>query len=326
MAWRDRTREFMRYRTALKPATDGYMSSDGEALLSDDEESPPTDVRVSLPPEWVDDVEATKDMMENIRTKLRHLSTLHSKHVNTPDFENEAEEERAIEIETSEITSMFHQCQKRLQVIGRKGKAGGSPQQATMAKNIMRSIAGDLQSMSQTFRKSQGQYLRAIKGREEKRKGYGFAAEMEAVGVETADDDFLELDTGFTESQQTQLRDNTAVIMQREQEITNIVRSINELSTIFRDLAELVADQGTVLDRIDYNLEHAERKVEAGRVELEKADKYHKSASKKYLIILLILVIVGMIFAFMIRNRARKQNATTTPMPTTLTPPTPAPM
>lgn len=41
----------------------------------------------------------------------------------------------------------------------------------------------------------------------------------------------------------------------RDQEIQHIARSIEELSQIFKELAVLVIDQGTVLDRIDFNME-----------------------------------------------------------------------
>ncbi len=34
-----------------------------------------------------------------------------------------------------------------------------------------------------------------------------------------------------------------------------LAKSIEELSVIFKELAVLVIDQGTVLDRIDYNME-----------------------------------------------------------------------
>lgn len=33
------------------------------------------------------------------------------------------------------------------------------------------------------------------------------------------------------------------------------VKSIEDLSTIFKELAVLVIDQGTILDRIDFNME-----------------------------------------------------------------------
>jgi len=44
-------------------------------------------------------------------------------------------------------------------------------------------------------------------------------------------------------------------VAKRDHEINSIVESIEELSQIFKELAVLVIDQGTVLDRIDYNME-----------------------------------------------------------------------
>jgi syntaxin 16 len=41
----------------------------------------------------------------------------------------------------------------------------------------------------------------------------------------------------------------------RDVEIQQIAKSIEELSQIFKELAVLVIDQGTILDRIDFNME-----------------------------------------------------------------------
>eukprot|EP01147_Barroeca_monosierra_P004043 gene4043-6469_t len=197
---------------------------------------------------------------------------------------------------------MFHQCQKVIQNIGRKGKLSGSSQEMRITNNVMKSIAGELQDLSQSFRKSQGIYLKKMRGREEKEKGYGFSAELEEMGMDDYEED-VTFDLGFTEQQQQALRDNTAQISKREEEITSIVKSINDLSLIFKDLAQLVVDQGTILDRIDYNLELTERRIVSGRQELEQGQKYQKSAAKKYIIILLVLVVVALIFALILRGR-----------------------
>lgn len=58
--------------------------------------------------------------------------------------------------------------------------------------------------------------------------------------------------------------------MQREEAIRQIARSINELASIFKDLSVLVIEQGTILDRIDYNLEQTEHNVERAISELGK--------------------------------------------------------
>ena len=110
----------------------------------------PNDLTLSLPPEWVDDVDAVrpvlppsprprvaprrlvapfalssdttlppntlrahaplqaKEMITTIEGKIKELNKMHDKHINTPDFDEQAEEERAIEILTSEITSVRH--------------------------------------------------------------------------------------------------------------------------------------------------------------------------------------------------------------------------
>ncbi|EGD83020.1 hypothetical protein PTSG_03656 [Salpingoeca rosetta] len=304
MAYRDRTREFVRRRNARSSRGAGshvQPINDRDALLSEDEDSPQT--TVSLPPEWVDDVEEAREMINTIRTRIKELNQMHNQHINTPNFDEHAEEERKIEIATSEITGMFHRCQKTIQNIGRKGKASGSTQEARVTQNVMRSIAGELQELSQSFRKGQGLYLKRMRGREAKEKDYGFTDELMEMGVDDDEEEDITFDTGFTDTQQQQLRDNTAQIAQREQEITNIVKSINDLALIFKDLAELVVDQGTILDRIDYNLELTERRVESGRRELEQGQKYQKSAAKKYVIILLVLIVVAMLFALILKGK-----------------------
>lgn len=59
-------------------------------------------------------------------------------------------------------------------------------------------------------------------------------------------------------------------VEQREKEILQIARSINDLAVVFKDLAFLVTEQGTILDRIDFNIEHVKHDVEDGVDNLNK--------------------------------------------------------
>ena len=43
----------------------------------------------------------------------------------------------------------------------------------------------------------------------------------------------------------------------KSKEITRLVNTINDLAVLFKDLSVLVVEQGTILDRIDYNIEQA---------------------------------------------------------------------
>ncbi|CAG2161846.1 unnamed protein product [Oppiella nova] len=73
----------------------------------------------------------------------------------------------------------------------------------------------------------------------------------------------------------------------RDQEMTAIVKSICELNQIFQDINTLVVTQGSVLDRIDYNVETVEHRVADGVLALSKAEKSMRSARKLKLILIL---------------------------------------
>ena len=60
----------------------------------------------------------------------------------------------------------------------------------------------------------------------------------------------------------------------RDVEIGNVVKSINDLAVIFKELSVLVMDQGNILDRIDYNIEQAVRHTKKANVELHKVNAY----------------------------------------------------
>ena len=82
-----------------------------------------------------------------------------------------------------------------------------------------------------------------------------------------------ETDKSFSQStlQQTsqkRVHSNDTAIAQREQEINDIAKGIIELADIFKELQTMVIDQGTMLDRIDYNVERMAVDVKAADKEL----------------------------------------------------------
>lgn len=82
-----------------------------------------------------------------------------------------------------------------------------------------------------------------------------------------------ETDKSFSEStlHQTSLKrlnTNDAAIVQREKEINEIAQGIIELADIFKELQSMVIDQGTMLDRVDYNIENMTVNVKEAEREL----------------------------------------------------------
>jgi syntaxin 16 len=114
-------------------------------------------------------------------------------------------------------------------------------------------------------------------------------------------------DTGFTAFQEQILDETEAMVNQRDEEITRIAKSIEELAAIFKELAVLVIDQGTILDRIDYNMEQVLENTKEGIVQLNKAEDYQKSALPVKCIIALVVLIMIMLLAMVLKHTAFKK-------------------
>ena len=122
----------------------------------------------------------------------------------------------------------------------------------------------------------------------------------------------------FNDEQIAALKSNTDQVTQREQEITNIVSSIHELTDIFKDLAQLITEQGSILDRIDYNIEMSVHSVADGRKQLEKAETYQKRSSKKMLILLLCMAAWAMVPLRLCKCASTRRDMLSSPPPSYL--------
>jgi len=94
---------------------------------------------------------------------------------------------------------------------------------------------------------------------------------------------------------QNELEYNENIIAEREEGIREIESTINEVNTIFRDLAELVNEQGEMIDNIENNISQTVVRTDQANQELTKASKYQKSARNKMCCLLLIILIVAAI-------------------------------
>jgi len=77
----------------------------------------------------------------------------------------------------------------------------------------------------------------------------------------------------------------------RGQEIDTLVKSIEELGSIFKDLQQLVVHQGSILDRIDHNIDEAFENTKKAHTELVQANESLKSNCARNSILVLIVII-----------------------------------
>uniref|UniRef100_A0A3Q3KCM5 Syntaxin-16 n=1 Tax=Monopterus albus TaxID=43700 RepID=A0A3Q3KCM5_MONAL len=256
------------YEPRLSTRSNATLADDQMALVSGISLDPEAAIGVTkkLPPKWVERVDEIQYEITRVRQKMKDLAILHDKHMNRPTLDDSSEEEHAIEITTQEITQMFHRCQRV--VTGLQARCGHcTEQEERLLRNVVSSLAQSLQELSTSFRHTQSSYLKRMKNREERSKHF-----FDSGPLMEEDEDLALYEKGFTDDQLMLVEQNTVMVEEREREIRQIVQSISDLNEVFRDLAGMVVEQGTVLDRIDYNVEQACVKTEDGMKQLQKVN------------------------------------------------------
>ena len=77
----------------------------------------------------------------------------------------------------------------------------------------------------------------------------------------------------------------------RNECIDSLVNSISELSSIFKDLQTVVQEQGTILDRIDYNIDIAWENTKKAYGHISEADKLQKQSCFRNTTLIIMFII-----------------------------------
>jgi syntaxin 16 len=116
--------------------------------------------------------------------------------------------------------------------------------------------------------------------------------------------------TSLQTKQQRIRRDpNETMIAQREREIEDIAQGIIELANIFQELQTMVIDQGSMLDRIDYNVENMNRDVKEADKELKVASGYQQRSMKRKIMLLLAILIAGVFILLSLKLGTRSSSS-----------------
>lgn len=302
--------------------------SDEEVELNDEYVAPPI---------WADTVENTKYTISKIATKQQELESFHKKQLR-PDFVEKSDEEVLMEQLGQEISKLIGIAHKNILVIKSHQYSTNSAQERRLIENIVRGLTFTLQNQTGNFRNEQNSYLKQINQMEEYTNeffdslnfnGTDDSGVASKTSVDSFDnflkpttsnknfnqsqfddldnderlDEYFQIKPSQNPNQQQLLRfeiDNTKVVEAREKEVMNIVKSIVDLNTVYKDLSNLVEEQGTVLDRIDYNIESTQTKVYEGFKQLQKAEKYQRANRKMYCIFILSIAVLFLLILLII--------------------------
>ncbi|KAK9456999.1 t-SNARE [Dipodascopsis uninucleata] len=332
--YRDRTSLYYSFRQsyARHPATESFIystsspfgvsngnSSKGANVGTDEARNPLLNDRAEialteigdnpieldiLPPSWTDISDEVNQILDMIKEKSVKLDRLHQEHI-LPGFDDRSQQEIKIEHLTAEITQHFRECQRLIRSLeSLANQPAVTSAQVMMSKNMQISLATKVQDLSSQFRKKQSAYLRKLRENQ--------AASLSVMSTHSSSPyPENDLDISFSQSQiqesvAVSRSSNDAVIRQRESEIALIAQGIIELADIFKELQTMIIDQGTILDRIDYNIENTKVHVKAADKELQKASGYQKRSQKCKIIFFLSLLIFLLLVIIFFKFQGRK--------------------
>jgi len=100
------------------------------------------------------------------------------------------------------------------------------------------------------------------------------------------------------------------VNLQRAEQIAQLEDAISQVNEMFHDLAQIVADQGVIIDNIESNVVEAKKNVEEGEKEIDKAAEYQKKGRSKmcyilvFALVILLIVVLCIVLPVVIKKYA----------------------
>ncbi|KAG5493558.1 hypothetical protein JIQ42_01930 [Leishmania sp. Namibia] len=260
---RDRFIEFSERRAALHTRYSRLESATQEELSE----------QLLIVPLWS---RLPSDFEENALALFRRIEQLRSMHLDflKPKLRSKQEEDELrvlIDKQAAEIQTFLKMLEHAI-IVGTQLKNTYSEEEVRVVKNVQTHLTLRLQDLALHFKSAQELFGTQLHRRELKSTKYmkiGSDAAYNAVQQEERTAHLLEM--GFTEQDVQSLLIEEMQRDRTSKEIRDILDSIQEIHRMFEDLRTMVVDQGTMLDRIDYNVDKALVSASKAQIELEKA-------------------------------------------------------
>ncbi|CAE6403676.1 unnamed protein product [Rhizoctonia solani] len=284
-----RASRYTRSRRQYVDIDDDPDAGEAQRLIIDDNSGDAAH-HIDIAPPWLDISDQVEIAIVDTRNKILALDKLHAKHV-LPGFKDRSAEEREIEQCTNEITR-------------------SSQNDVTSAHNVQRALAAKVQELSALFRTKQRVYMQKLQGHAISRNDQMIASGL-LPSNSTNTYDSVQEDEEASRSQLSAMQHSDPSLAARNHEITEIAKSIVSLAELFKDLSNLVIDQGTILDSVEYNIQQTAVHMEDAVKELDIATRYQRNTGRRKCIFLLLLIIFGLILVLIFKPRKHSSSVDT---------------
>ena len=235
---------------------------------------------------FVESYKKVNNILDELLTNFASLKSFQQERIK-PKFIDEEIENKRIDKEIDKLIIKMMKKIKFCEALTKMIKNKKNETNTILEKvknNIKLFLVTRIQNFSNEFRKNEQQYLKYLK-----EMGVVINSNNE---INTSNDLLTNNDDDEKKNfLYTQEDDLHSQIKKRDEDISVLVKSINELSVIFKDLQNIVQEQGTILDRIDYNINISYENSQKGLQSIKKADEHHKDSCFRNAILLLFIII-----------------------------------
>lgn len=259
--------------------------------------TPPTLDALELPRDFAVASVQIEDASSALDAQLVGLARLYADRLLPRIGRDDTPLEKQVAEATSAIKMRLASAMALLRAMPVEGAHG---EMASLMRNTQAKLTHRLNQFGERMGRMQCDYLRGLEAMRSRRQELNAGYEPDD-GLSRAERHRLEelADTiyakGFTDAQAQTVMQNQRDIIMRDRELRGILSSIGELQSLFKQLGEMVVQQDDVLNRVDYNLEHAEVDVDYGTRDLETAQKTQGQCSWVTGLLICVLVVTLML-------------------------------
>ena len=238
---------------------------------------------------FIDIFNNSKSLYEELCNNLITLKSYQQKRI-IPKFD----EEENIEIDKNikkliiVMTNKVKKFEDNIKLLNKFNKFNLSEQEKEMQENMTIHLITNLKEFSNNFRINEQNYVKNF-------KHFG------NQDYNTEENEIL--DNEINNNDLFGQKEIDITLKKRDQEINLLLNSLNDLSTIFKDLQNVILAQGTILDRIDFNIDTAALNVEKANKHLKKADEALKKScyvkAMGFILIVIFIESILLIFKFL---------------------------
>ncbi|XP_066145744.1 syntaxin-1A isoform X5 [Euwallacea fornicatus] len=271
------------------------------AAQSDDDDVGTDDVAVTVEGrdgevmnQFFQEVEDIREMIDKVQANVEEVKKKHSAILSAPQSDDKTKQE--LEDLMSDIKKTANKVRAKLKVIEQ-----GIDNEETTNKNSADLRIRKIQqsTLSRKFVEVMTEYNRTQTDYRERCKAR-IMRQLEITGRTTTNEELeemLEQDNSavFTQGiimETQQAKQTLADIEARHADIIKLENSIRELHDMFMDMAMLVENQGEMIDRIEFHVEHAVDYVQTATQDTKKALRYQSRARRKKIFIIICLIIL----------------------------------